>query len=445
MNALFQVFTDPVLQAPTIGCMLMCLASALIGVVVFLRKRALLGEALSHAAYPGVVLSVLVIALFFPTFQEAVPIAILIGASATAFLGLWAIDRLESRFQIKSDAALCLILSVFFGSGVLIASRMQSTHALWYKTVQIFLYGQAATLTDIHITLYAALAVAIILVLVILYRQIEMTVFDRSFAKSAGVQVPAVDALLFILLVLAIVIGIRSVGVVLMAGMLIAPAVTARQLTNRLSVMLVLAALFGALSGFLGNYLSIQIPQWGQAQGWDWKFSLPTGPIILLSASLMSIIALLFAPERGVVSRSWRIATFRMQCLAENLIKYFWKQGEGKAVSLQELDRWCPLGTYQLRFLLWNLKRQGWINKKAKGCFVLTHDGWIRGERIVRLHRLWEAYLVYLGQGVEKVHRSAEEMEHILTPSLEKELTDLLQDPHRDPHDQPIPRPKRWL
>ncbi|MBS0651229.1 MAG: metal ABC transporter permease [Verrucomicrobia bacterium] len=445
MTSIIQSFTDPVLQAPTIGSMLMCLASALIGVIVFLRKRSLLGEALSHASYPGVVLSVLVVAALFPTFQEVMPVAILIGASATSFLGLWAIERLERRFSIKSDAALCFILSVFFGVGILIASRLQVTHALWYKTIQIFLYGQAATLTDVHIVIYTVLVVMTIGILIALFRQIEMVIFDRSFSKCVGIKVSLVDTVLFALLILAIVIGIRSVGVVLMAGMLIAPAVTARQLTNRLSVMLVLAAIFGAVSGFLGNYLSVMIPEWGQERGLEWKFSLPTGPMILLSASCMSIFALLFASEKGIVSRSLRIAAFRIQCLSENLLKYFWKQGKDGSVSVKEIHKWHHLGSWQVRFLLWNLRRQGWVEKNKNGHFALTRDGWLRGERIVRLHRLWEVYLVYLGQGVEKVHRSAEEMEHILTPELEKELTELLQDPRHDPHDQPIPRSKELL
>ncbi len=445
MTSILQSFTDPVLQAPTIGSMLMCLASALIGVIVFLRKRSLLGEALSHAAYPGVVVSVLIMAVLFPSFEEIMPVAILIGAFATSFLGLWVIDQLERRFSVKSDAALCLVLSVFFGVGILIASRLQVTHALWYKTIQIFLYGQAATLTDVHIAIYAVLVLITIAILIVLYRQIEMVIFDRSFAKCVGVKVSLVDSLLFALLILAIVIGIRSVGVVLMAGMLIAPAVAARQLTNRLSVMLILAAIFGAASGFLGNYLSVLIPQWGQERRLDWKFSLPTGPMILLSASFMSILALLFASDNGVVCRSWRIAAFRMQCLGENFLKYFWKQGEGGVVTVKDLDKWHALGTWKVRFLLWNLQRQGWVEKKAAGHFSLTRDGWLRGERIIRLHRLWEVYLVYLGQGVEKVHRSAEEMEHILTPELEMELTELLQDPRHDPHHQPIPRSKELL
>jgi len=442
----WEFFTNPVFQASTIGSMLMCLASALIGVVVFLRKRSLLGEALSHAAYPGVVIGVLIVAVFFSSIDGVMPIAILLGASTTAFLGLWTIDRLERSFSIKSDAALCLVLSVFFGVGVLIASRLQTTHALWYKTIQIFLYGQAATLTNMHILIYAILAAMVIAILILLYRQIEMVIFDRSFAKCVGVKIHLVDSLLFLLLILAIVIGIRSVGVVLMAGMLIAPAITARQMTNRLSVMFPLAGIVGGISGFLGNYLSIQIPHWGQERGLDWKFSLPTGPMILLSASFLSVLALLFAPDRGIFSRSLRIVAFQMQCLGENCLKHLWKEGKEGRVSIKDLAKRHLLKGWQARCLLWNLQRQGWVEKRGGGYFALTQEGWLKGERIIRLHRLWEVYLVYLGQGVEKVHRSAEKMEHILTPELEKELTELLKDPRRDPHQQPIPRPeeKRW-
>src|SRR5579862_1303340 len=158
-------FTDPVLQAPTIGSMLMCLSSALVGVIVFLRKRSLLGEALSHAAYPGVVLSVSLMAIFFPLSSDFIAVAILIGAFITSFLGLWTIEKMQSRLRVKDDAALCFVLSVFFGAGVLIASRIQFTHALWYKTIQIFLYGQAATMTDVHVFIYALLALFVVVIL----------------------------------------------------------------------------------------------------------------------------------------------------------------------------------------------------------------------------------------------------------------------------------------
>jgi manganese/zinc/iron transport system permease protein len=432
-------FTDPVLQAPTIGSMLMCLSSALVGVIVFLRKRSLLGEALSHATYPGVVLSVLLMAAFIPPSSDLMALAILVGAFLTSLLGLWVIEKMERRFRVKNDAALCFVLSVFFGFGVLIASRIQFTHALWYKTVQIFLYGQAATMTDIHVVIYALLASLLVLVLIILYRQIQMVIFDRDFSKTVDVAIRSVDSLLFLLLVLAIVIGIRSVGVVLMAGMLIAPAVAARQLSHRLWAVFLFAAAIGALSGFLGNYLSVEIPQWGNRQGWNWKFSLPTGPMILLSASAICLLSLLFAPQNGLVSRLLRILSFREQCMRENLLKYLWRRGRVGEATLAEIKEWQPLSFFQMRLLLWRLKRQGWIEEGTVPMIRLTKEGRLRATHIVRLHRLWEAYLVFLGQGAEKVHRSAEEMEHIITPELEKKLSELLGDPKQDPHAQPIP------
>lgn len=427
-------FTDPVLQAPTIGSMLMCFSSALVGVIVFLRKRSLLGEALSHAAYPGVVLSVLLLAAFFPFSTDIASIGILAGAFLSSLLGMWAIDKMERAFRVKNDAALCFVLSVFFGFGILIASRIQYTHALWYKTIQIFLFGQAATMTDVHIYTYGSLAGTVALVFMLLYRPIQMVSFDRNFSKTTGVAVGSIDRLLSIFLILAIVIGIRSVGVVLMAGMLIAPAVAARQFSHRLWAVLLWAGFFGALSGFLGNYLSIEIPKWTHA-----KFSLPTGPMILLSASAICILSLLFAPDNGLVRRYMRILHFRKQSLGENVLKSLWRR-ESDA-TLAEIGKRQSLSSFQARLVLWRLTRQGWVEKSDRS-HRLTKDGQRRAEHIIRLHRLWEAYLVHLGQGVEKVHRNAEEMEHVITPDLEKKLSELLGDPQHDPHAQPIP-PKK--
>lgn len=432
-------FTDPILQAPTIGSMLMCFSSALVGVVVFLKKRSLLGEALSHAAYPGVAFSAFFMAVFFPNRYDLASIAILIGAFITAFLGLCLIDYLEKSFKVKNDAALCFVLSFFFGIGVLVASRMQFSHALWFKMVQVFLYGQAATMTFTHVILYFCLCCLLIVVLFFFHRQIGMGIFDRNFALSVGVKMKILDVLVFILLVLAIVVGIRSVGVVLMAGMLILPAIAARQLTHRLHWVFIFSGLIGALSGFLGNYLSVEIPQWGESRGWDWKFSLPTGPMILLSAAAIAFLSLVGSFQNGLLSRCFRVIRFKQKCREENLMKFLWRLEEGAKCSYKEIQR-GPLGLkWSLYLSLRKLKRQGWIEKDDLDRISLTLDGRMRASQIVRVHRLWEVYLVFLGQGAEKVHRSAEEMEHIITPELEKMLVDLLGNPLHDPHLQPIP------
>jgi manganese/zinc/iron transport system permease protein len=264
--------------------------------------------------------------------------------------------------------------------------------------------------------------------------------FDRQYAKSLGLQVQSIDFLLFILVALAIIIGIRSVGVVLMSAMLIAPAVAARQFTNRLSLLFVLAACFGTLSGFLGNYFSVQLTEILARAYPAARIILPTGPMIVLVATVICISALLFAPERGLIVRLWRIARFRYTCICENILKIMWRIDPKANISLQEIAKYQTISHPYLKFILRRLVQQGWIQQERELYYHLTSVGQQRAAKIVRLHRLWEVYLAnYLGIGGEKVHRNAEEMEHILTPELESELTLLLQDPRHDPHQQPIP------
>jgi manganese/zinc/iron transport system permease protein len=435
MVSFFDFFTDPILRAPTIGSMLMCLSSALVGVVAFIRKRSLIGEALAHAAYPGVVLSIIVAAAFFPHSDEWLALLVLAGAFLFAVLGLLMIDWMHKRLRVPGDAALCFVLSSFFGVGVLIASRLQTTHLLWYKQIQVFLYGQAATMTDVHSVIYCILALVTISVMVFFYHPIQAMSFDRDFAHASGIRIPFFELFTTLLLILSIVIGIRSVGVVLMSGMVIAPAVAARQWTHRLPLLFVLAGLFGLASGFFGNYFSLKFPLWMNHP----HFSFPTGPMILLSASSICLISLLFAPRLGLCHRCLRIARFRDRRLQENILKTFWKRERGASLSFTEIMKRHSLSWISVGVLLWRLRRQGWVVNGREG-YLLTEDGWRRAQRVVRLHRLWEVYLVdYLGQQAQKVHQNAEEMEHILTPELERELTELLADPKQDPHSQPIP------
>ena len=412
---MFSFFIDPVLRAPTLGCMLMCLASGLIGCLVFLQKRSLVGEALSHAAYPGVVLSVLFAAFFFPFSEQGASVSILIGAFLSGLLGQWLIEGMQKKLNISSDAALCFILSIFFGVGVLVASRLQISHALWYRQIQVFLFGQAATMVDHHIILYGDLAFVVALTLILLFRYLEILYFDPDFAKVVGVPTAVVNGLVQLLLVLAIVVGMRSVGVVLMSAMLIAPAAGARQWTQKLSTFFILAALLGTLSGFLGNAFSVWIPKWVDEP----HLSLPTGPMIVLTASSLCLFSLLFAPKKGYVTRMLRLARFRIRCRQENLLKALYKGKEPKG------ERW----------LLWLMQWKGWVSD-----LQLTSSGEKQAKKLIRLHRLWEVYLVHMGQGVERVHHNAEEMEHILTPEIEQQLQHLLDHPVVDPHAQPIPQ-----
>ncbi len=442
---LIDYFVDPILRAPTLGSMLMCLGAALVGVIVHLRKQSLIGESLSHAAYPGVIAGVIAAGFLSLDPQQELAVALLVmtGAAVTALLGLGAIHLLVHKLKVRNDSALCFVLASFFGIGLTLASDVQFSFTSLYRQVLIYLYGQAATMRDIHVLIYGALALAIVVLLVLFHKELQLITFDRNYAKTIGIPIKSLDLLLFVLIVLSVVIGIRSVGVVLMSAMLIAPAVAARQFTNHFGVMLILAALFGLASGFFGNFLSVELGRIMVNAYPGARFSFPTGPMIVLAASFLCMLALLLAPERGMIWRMTRARRFRKLCVRENVLKAMWRYGEGQKVLLEDLKRQQDLSFLSFKRVIWDLTAAGWVEKSNKEMLKLTPEGWIWAARIVRLHRLWEVYLAdYLGIGREKVHYNAEEMEHILTPELEEELTQLLHDPRHDPHQQPIP-PKR--
>lgn len=382
---------DPLLQTPLLGVTLMSLSSALVGCVALVRRRSLIGEALSHAAFPGVVLSVAISSHL-----------VLLFAFLFALFGLFVIKHLENKLRVKSDAALCFVLSSFLALGVLIASILQNQRPMAYKRALSFLYGQATTMSLTHVAMYAGLTLVVIGFIILMYRRLEILNFDREFARVIGMRVNFIDGLMFLLIALAVVIGIRSVGVVLMSGMLIAPAVAARGWVNRFSHLFLLSGVFGLLSGVFGTLFSE---------------NLPPGPLILLFAASICVLTLI----KTAFLRISRIVRFRLECRTENALKLIWRYGPS------DLGFW----------LSYRLKRQGYLTRRGA---ALTPDGEKRAMYIVRLHRLWELYLhTEFGLSDTKVHKSAEQMEHILTKELEARLTKHLANPTSDPHKQPIP------
>lgn len=427
-------FIDPVLRAPTWGTLFMCIASSLIGVLLFLKKKTLLSESLSHATYPGVVIGSIFLGLLFPSFEEWLFLFVLIGALVSSFLALKTIRFLQEKQKMSADASLCFVLALFFGVGIVATSFMQAVLPSSLVQIQTLLFGQSATMSDVHILLYGFLACLVSSIFFLAFRPLQALSFDRDFSESIGLKVKGLERVLWGLLLFSLILGIRSVGVVLMSGMVIAPAVAARQFTNHLHKMLLLAAFFGAFSGIVGNILSVvgTIALSTETK----NLTLPTGPMIVLVSSLLAFFSLLFAPERGWVFRKMRVGTFHFRCLEENILKGLWKKGSLTKPSLLSV---FGISSFTSWFVLRRLLKHGWIFKQ-KGLYQLTGDGHRKAASIVRLHRLWELYLadtLKLHSG--KVHKTAEEMEHIITPDIEERLTRLLLNPTKDPHEQPIP------
>jgi manganese/zinc/iron transport system permease protein len=423
-----------------LGSIAMAMITSLIGVFLLLRRQSLMGEVISHAAFPGIVLGVSFMALFLSEESEMLNLVLFVGGFFFALLGLGSVRYLEKR-RISSDAASCFVLASFFGIGILLASRIQNLQTAWYRQALVFLYGQAATMTDFYLPIYAILSVATLLLIIVLYPQMKAFLFDPTFARILKIKTDRMVYCLNILVALSVVIGMRSVGVVLMAGMLIAPGIAARPWCRRLSSCLILALFFGVVSAVVGNILSLEGTKWLHERSPEWRFSLPTGPLILLVCSLFCFISLLFAP-RGALFCLLRRWLFRRKIVHENLLKAFWKRGKGVIFSQNELSHTLP----GYRWPLLGIELRGWVARAGCNGYLLTELGWKVASRIVRRHRLWEGYLVnYLGQGADRVHKSAEEFEHLSDEDLEEELEQLLGNLERDPHAQLIPQREKPL
>ncbi len=412
-------FTDPVMATPLLGAILISTSLALIGSIFFLRKESLLGESLSHAAYPGVLLGSLV--------AGGKHIGMLVGGVFTSSLAYGAITFLTSRKKVSSDSALLSVLSVFFGFGVVIASKMQFSHPKAYQSIFGYLYGQSALITEDVVKAYLYFFLIFALFLVIFFRPIRMILFDSTEAKLRALPTKFLEWSLFLFLLISIVFGIRNVGIILLSGMLIAPAVAARQWTHRLSLFFLCSGMIAATSAVIGSFLSFAVHCNGNY--------LPLGPSIILTAVVFAFLSLLIAPERGFLFRGIRIISFRMKCLRENIIKAIYKE---TTLPLEELQKRYP-SKFWLRYQLLVLQRRGYLIRR-KDNYILTDKGITKAISIVRLHRLWELFLTdQLGIDKNKVHSSAEEMEHVLTREIEERLDHLLENPTKDPHEQPIP------
>ncbi len=287
----YNLFFDYTLRTVALGSATLGIVSGALGAFAVLRRQALLGDAISHAALPGVVIA-------FLLTRSKEPLVMILGALAAGWLGtLWMLGIVKSS-RIKEDSALGLVLSVFFGLGLVLLTFTQRLPDASQAGLDKFLFGQAATFLVKDIVAMGIMGGCALLTMAIFWKEFKLLSFDREFGASQGFNMGLLDILLTSLLVVAIVIGLQAVGVVLMSAMVVAPAAAARQWTDRLSVMVVLSALFGALAGVSGAMIS------SLAAG------ISTGPTIVLCASLIVFVSLLFAPNRGL---AWNYARHQQQ------------------------------------------------------------------------------------------------------------------------------------
>jgi len=423
----FLSFTDPNVRYVVLGSMILGATAAMVGCFSFLRKRALVGDAIAHSILPGVCLS-------FMISGEKDPLWLILGAIFSGWLSLLMIDGISRTTKLKSDAAIGIVLSVFFGFGILLLTTIQHSGNAAQAGLDKFLFGKAASLTKDDIMIFSGIGLFLILIILLLYKEFKLISFNPEYAKVIGLPVKFLEFLLATITILSVAVGIQAVGVVLMAALLITPASGARFWSDRLGIMIIIACVFGAASGFLGSYVSYIAP------------AMPTGPWVVMALSVLTIGSIWFAPKRGVFSK-WR--TFwknKDQILTENILKLFYHLGEADgnfetARSFQSLMESDRFRAYDLGKGLRKLKKRNLIRKKD-GQWFITASGLKEASRIVRLHRLWELYLNQrLKLEPDHVHNDAEAIEHIITPEIEAQLASELDSPTEDPHASKIPYP----
>lgn len=360
VDLLHNLFFDYTVRTVALGAMALGIVSGALGVFALLRKQSLMGDVISHAALPGVVLA------FLLTRSKA-SIVLMIGAAIASWVGTLWMTSITKHTRIKEDNALGLVLSVFFGFGLMLLTFVQRLPDSRQAGLDTFLFGQAATLLFSDVLTIAGLGIVSLILLNVFWKEFKLLAFDKEFAASLGFPIGILDTLLTTLLVIAIVVGLQAVGVVLMSAMVVAPAAAARQWTDRLGVMVFLSAFFGALSGLVGALISSS------------GAGLATGPVVVLVASVIVLVSLFFAPNRGLFWR-WFLQQrnrkkLRLDSVLTDLFILASQHGDTQHPHSIQALRAMSAGKGGVEYSLLRLKELGLVEQMDEQHWALTTKG----------------------------------------------------------------------
>lgn len=421
---------NPTLRWVLAGTILLGFSAGTLGCFAILRNRALVGDAVAHAILPGVCIA-------FIIAGNKDPLILLMGSVISGWISIVVMDFIIRNSKISSDTSIGMVLSVFFGLGVVLLSWIQASGNVNQSGLDAFLFGNAASMLPEDIQVFGFVSLLVLVAIFLFYKELKLVSFDPSYARVIGYPVKRIELLIGILLVLTITAGIQAVGVVLMASMLIIPAAAARYWTDSLSIMLVIAAVVGAVSGISGSLISYTAP------------GMPTGPWMVVSAALIFALSFLLAPKRGEFQRWLQRRAYNQKVTMENVLKtlYHLEEGDKKLHRVRTLREIAKKRRIELREISKGLRlliKKRWIehHKGTPSGYLLTEEGREEARRIVRIHRLWELYLTErLEIAGDHVHDDAESMEHLITPEIEAQLASILGEPSFDPHLEEIPYP----
>ena len=404
------------------GTGLLGLAAGLVGSFTLLRRRALMGDALSHATLPGVGLAFL-LAPFLGLDGKSLPV-LLTGAALSGILGVLAILYIRNLTRLKEDAALGIVLSVFFGAGIAILTIVQQVPSGHAAGLESFIYGKTASMIASDARLIAIAGSLAVVMIALMYKELTLLCFDEGFAASRGYPVLFLDLLLMALVVIVTIIGLQAVGLVLMIALLVIPAAAARFWTHDLKRMMLISSGIGGVGGLAGSAMSAVFP------------NLPSGAMIVIVCSSLFFFSMLFGRSRGVLVRIARRWDLNRKVDRQHLLRGMYELLEARdaapgpaeiGVPLSELLAMRTWSSFRLLRQIERCRRQGLLGRKADGGLSLTVAGLAEASRLAHEHRLWELYLITQADVAPgRVDQAADAIEHVLEPELIAQLEQLL-------------------
>lgn len=403
-----------------IASVLVGIMCGVLGCIIVLRNMSLIGDALAHAVLPGIYFSFLL--LGYST------IGFFIGSSIAGFLCALAISWIQQNVRTKNDAAIGIIFTTMFAIGVMGISYLNTTDGV-HLDLKDFLYGNVLGISNEDMYLTLGVTLYTILCTIMFYRYIFITTFQPMIADTMGISSKMIHYFLMLLLSFVVVASIRTVGVILVVAMLITPASTALLLSSRFKLVIIMSALFGAISAISGLIISI-------------LYGLTPAPAMTLVATFIYVMAVLFAPESGIVP-SYRIKLReKARIMREDILKQVFKRPVEQGMPLADVSSNLNIPLSKVNKVVGSLSKSRLLSMQSNKV-ILSQEGIDKAEKLVRAHRLWETYQVrQMGLNSNQIHEEAEMLEHFLSEELVDEIERELGYPSMDPHNSPIPSKK---
>lgn len=360
-----QILYDFTFYKILLGTTLIAVTSGILGCFAFLKKQSLLGDTIAHATFPGLT------GMFLIVLQKSYAF-LLLGATISGLIGNLLIQTISQHTSLKQDTVLGIILSSFFGLGTVFLTIIQKIPNAHQAGLNKFIFGHASTLLIHDIIVLGIISFIVCLTTFFLWKELKIITFDMQYARTIGIAVNKVQTILTILMVLTIIVGLQTVGLILISSFLISPAIAARQWTSRLSSMVFLSIFFSLIATFLGTCISCSMP------------AIPTGPVIVILSTTITILSLIFG-KQGIITQAIiqrrKNQNIKTACMLKNFMLF--NESKVDPFHPHDLTALKVIGKKSNKKILYLLEQQGFITNIQSNTWQLTNKGLSKAQKLL--------------------------------------------------------------